>query len=135
MFWWLSDASTWASRLKRASRSGSRSNACGRIFRATSRLSRVSRPRYTSPVPPAPGGARISYGPSFVPDGRDIYRELILWQELDGDNCFLACRRGAFTHGDVDAHRLLEGPAAHAAGQIVAIRDEVHVGHLRHFVR
>src|SRR5262245_10769307 len=118
MFGWLSAASTWASRLKRARRSGSSANTCGRIFSATSRLSRVSRPRYTSPIPPAPSGARISYGPSFVPDGRDIYRELILWQELDGDNCFLARRVRAFAHGDVDAHRLLEGAAAHAAGEV-----------------
>ena len=34
---------------------------------ATSRCRRVSRARYTSPIPPAPIGATISYGPSFVP--------------------------------------------------------------------
>lgn len=34
---------------------------------ATVRWSRVSRARYTSPVPPAPSGDWISYGPSFVP--------------------------------------------------------------------
>jgi hypothetical protein len=33
---------------------------------ATVRSSRVSRARYTSPIPPAPSGARISYGPSLV---------------------------------------------------------------------
>ena len=32
----------------------------GRIFRAISRPSRVSRARYTSPIPPAPRGATIS---------------------------------------------------------------------------
>lgn len=34
---------------------------------ATVRSSRVSRARYTSPMPPVPAGAMISYGPSFVP--------------------------------------------------------------------
>jgi hypothetical protein len=34
---------------------------------ATSRPRRVSRARYTSPIPPAPTSARISYGPSLVP--------------------------------------------------------------------
>ena len=39
---------------------------------ATSRLSRGSRARYTSPMPPAPMKATISYGPSVVPgDSRD----------------------------------------------------------------
>jgi hypothetical protein len=34
---------------------------------ATSRLSVVSRARYTSPMPPAPSVATISYGPRRVP--------------------------------------------------------------------
>ena len=34
---------------------------------ATMRSSRVSRAFYTSPMPPAPIGARISYGPSGAP--------------------------------------------------------------------
>ena len=36
----------------------------GSTLIATSRPSRGSRARYTSPIPPAPSGARISYGPS-----------------------------------------------------------------------
>ena len=39
----------------------------GRTFSATSRFSFVSRARYTSPMPPAPSGERISYGPRRVP--------------------------------------------------------------------
>src|SRR5947209_16571332 len=35
---------------------------------ATVRSSRVSRARYTSPMPPAPRGATISYGPSLPPE-------------------------------------------------------------------
>ncbi len=35
---------------------------------ATSRPSFESRARYTSPIPPAPRGDRISYGPRRVPD-------------------------------------------------------------------
>ncbi len=45
MLGWLSDASTCASRLKRARRSGSLATASGRTFSATSRSSFVSRAR------------------------------------------------------------------------------------------
>ena len=49
-------------------RNGQRSaNASGRILMATSRSSRASRARYTSPIPPAPMAERISYGPRCVP--------------------------------------------------------------------
>jgi len=43
----------------------------GKTFSATFRPSRVSRARYTSPIPPAPAAPtaeRISLGPSFVPE-------------------------------------------------------------------
>ena len=40
----------------------------GRILIATVRSSRVSRALYTSPMPPAPRGERISYGPRRVPE-------------------------------------------------------------------
>src|SRR5438094_4453410 len=43
-------------------------NSAGRILIATARSSRVSRARYTSPIPPAPIGATISYGPRRVPE-------------------------------------------------------------------
>src|SRR5215510_1297724 len=43
-----------------------------RTLIATSRPSRGSRARYTSPIPPAPMGATISYGPSRVPGPRDM---------------------------------------------------------------
>jgi NYN domain len=39
---------------------GSAENSAGRIFTATSRPSRVSLARYTSPIPPAPSGPTIS---------------------------------------------------------------------------
>jgi hypothetical protein len=39
---------------------------------ATLRFSRVSRARYTSPMPAASAGGTISYGPSFVPEARVI---------------------------------------------------------------
>ena len=60
MFGWLSDASERASRSKRASRSASPATASGRTLIATSRPSFGSLARYTSPIPPAPSGARIS---------------------------------------------------------------------------
>ena len=56
MLEWLREASSFASRSKRASRSGSAANAAGSTLMATSRLSFVSVARYTSPMPPAPSG-------------------------------------------------------------------------------
>src|SRR5437667_11359679 len=59
----------------------SRSNRCrsaesdewceGNTLIATVRSRRESRARYTSPMPPAPTGLTISYGPSFVPEESD----------------------------------------------------------------
>src|SRR5262245_36835398 len=68
MFGWESDANSRASRSNRASRSGSVANSWGSILIATSRPSRESRARYTSPIPPAPSGATISYAPSLAPE-------------------------------------------------------------------
>lgn len=48
----------------------------GEILTATVRSSRVSFARYTSPIPPAPQGDRISYGPSRVPELRAILKAL-----------------------------------------------------------
>ena len=41
-------------------RMGSEENCAGKILIATVRSNRVSRARYTSPIPPAPRGDRIS---------------------------------------------------------------------------
>src|SRR5262249_35904597 len=67
MFGWLSDARTSASRWKRLTRSASRENSSGRILIATPRFSFKSRARYTSPIPPLPSKAVISYEPSCCP--------------------------------------------------------------------
>jgi len=37
------------------------------------RSSRVSRPRYTSPIPHPPNGVRISYDPGLLPPGRVFF--------------------------------------------------------------
>src|ERR1700678_5876 len=58
----------WASRSKRSL------NCASENLIATSRFRRVSRARYTSPIPPAPRNARISYGPSFSPGESGIWR-------------------------------------------------------------
>src|SRR5205807_6883490 len=42
----------------------------GRTLIATSRFNRASRARYTSPMPPEPMAARISYGPRRAPGAR-----------------------------------------------------------------
>src|SRR6266581_906779 len=61
---WFSAATARASR--------SEATCPGSTLIATSRPSRVSRARYTSPMPPFPMGARISYGPRRVPAERGI---------------------------------------------------------------
>src|SRR5262245_52456459 len=63
MFGWDSAATARASRWNRDRDSGSFASRSARTLIATSRSSRVSRARYTSPIPPAPSGPRISYGP------------------------------------------------------------------------
>src|SRR5688500_6806685 len=45
---------------------------------ATLRSSRVSRARYTSPIPPAPSAERISYDARRVPTDKDMSSGLIL---------------------------------------------------------
>src|SRR5690348_4743892 len=61
-----------ASRSKRCFRSGLSDRCDGRTLIATVRSRRVSRARYTSPMPPAPSAPVISYGPSFVPGETDM---------------------------------------------------------------
>jgi len=56
----IADAILMASRSNRCLRTGSAENSAGKIFTATSRPKRVSRARYTSPIPPAPSASRIS---------------------------------------------------------------------------
>src|SRR5579864_1424350 len=68
MLGWFNEEMVRASRSKRSLASALSARCGGRILMATLRSSRVSRARYTSPIPPAPSGAPISYGPSFVPE-------------------------------------------------------------------
>src|SRR5580704_5147723 len=72
MLGWFSAATAWVSCSKRRSRSLSLAKDSGRIFKATSRPKRVSRARYTSPMPPAPTSDWISYGPILVPWARGM---------------------------------------------------------------
>jgi hypothetical protein len=53
-----------ASRSKRSRNRGSLDRLSGRTLMATVRSSRVSRARYTSPIPPVPRAESISYGPT-----------------------------------------------------------------------
>src|SRR5215472_3243223 len=75
MLGWFREEIVRASRSKRSLASALSARCCGRILTATLRSSRVSRARYTSPIPPAPSGATISYGPSFVPEESPIARD------------------------------------------------------------
>ena len=67
MFGWLRLASTRASRSKRWRRFGLSATCRGNTLMATVRPSRVSVARYTSPIPPVPIDATISYGPRRWP--------------------------------------------------------------------
>ena len=60
MLGWLREASNFASRWNRATRSASRANSSGRILIATSRPSFISLAWYTSPIPPLPSWEVIS---------------------------------------------------------------------------
>src|SRR5262250_2907907 len=70
-----------ASRSKRRFRTGSVENCAGRILMATLRSNRVSLARYTSPIPPAPRAATISYGPNFAPFFNATTARIIVLQE------------------------------------------------------
>src|SRR5450755_3773866 len=65
---WFRAEADFASRMKRSARLALGAESLRRTLMATTRFSRLSRALYTSPMPPAPSGARISYGPSFVPE-------------------------------------------------------------------
>src|ERR1700734_3584746 len=67
MFGWFSAEVARASRRNLSMACAPGNDSLGRSFSATSRPNRASFARYTSPIPPAPSGATISYGPSFVP--------------------------------------------------------------------
>jgi hypothetical protein len=60
MFGWFKAETAFASFSKRLKRSGLEASASGNTLIASSRERRVSRARYTSPIPPAPRGDRIS---------------------------------------------------------------------------
>ena len=67
MFGWFNAAWSSASCRKRVTRCGSVATASGSTLIATWRFRLVSLARYTSPMPPAPICAVISYTPRRVP--------------------------------------------------------------------
>src|SRR6266508_5370155 len=72
MFGWFKAAAALASCTNRCMRWRSLANSSGKTLRAMVRSSCISWTRYTSPIPPAPSCARISYRPSRVPVARVI---------------------------------------------------------------
>src|SRR5262245_38931653 len=75
MFGWFRTPAARASCSKRFRRSASCEKDAGRTLIATSRPRRGSFARYTSPMPPAPRGPAISYGPSRVPEESVMERD------------------------------------------------------------
>src|SRR6266478_7716766 len=78
-----------ASRSNRCLGAASEENCAGKILIATLRPRRVSRARYTSPIPPAPSGETISYGPSLAPRVSATVVKLYLAKQNAGDNSCL----------------------------------------------
>src|SRR5437879_5351819 len=112
---WFKLASERASRSKRERRSASSKRVSGSTFSATILSTRVSRARNTSPMPPAPSRATISYGPSFVP----------------GDMLTSSPDSGALLHGGparVPSKRLELGssPAERVPDEGPRLEDTVH---------
>src|SRR5262245_6879218 len=71
MWGWLREARIFASRSKRAMRSGSRENSSGTTLIATSRPSVVSVARHTTPIPPSPMRSTRRSGGRTRPDVSD----------------------------------------------------------------
>src|SRR5882724_2985542 len=84
-----------ASRSNRCLRSASEENCAGKILIATVRPRRVSRARYTSPIPPAPSGETISYGPSLAPRVSVTVVKLYLAKQNAGDQLLRLPMHGA----------------------------------------
>src|SRR5262245_19303786 len=110
-----------ASRSKRCRLSGDEASRAGSTLTATSRPSRVSRARYTSPMPPAPSGWRISYGPRREPGERVIRKRAVR----------LSCRRLGRRHDDLAQAQLpplaLEGCEALADELLPLVRVAVQL--------
>ena len=70
--------------IARASRSKRSENCSFETFIATSRPRRLSSALYTSPMPPAPIGVRISYGPSLSPtdSGMSMNKSIAVGQKM-----------------------------------------------------
>jgi hypothetical protein len=77
MLGWFSAEAARASRLKRSRVCADTLAPPGKTLMATTRSSRVSLARYTSPMPPAPSSVSISYGPRRVPAVSDMGVRLV----------------------------------------------------------
>ena len=99
---WLTFATARASRAKRCVCRGL-PDPGERILIATIRSRRVSLARYTSPIPPAPSGATIEYGPNCVPimidvtSGKRLYLIPIEREVYPGERCFSAAVQSTTT--------------------------------------
>src|SRR5690348_14619590 len=105
--------------------------ATGRTLMAASRSSRVSLARYTSPIPPAPIGARITYGPILSPAESGISRiqfSVADQQQLCLDHGLPANYRGILLISLPSSFYLCLGhpddARYHALGGCLAIRND-----------
>src|SRR5439155_5519631 len=88
-----------ASRSNRCLCTASEENCADKILIATVRSRHVSRARYTSPIPPAPSGETISYGPSLAPRGSVTVQDYIFRKKNAADNsCLCECTAKSRLH-------------------------------------
>ena len=87
---------------------------------ATMRSSRVSRAFQTSPIPPSPSGARISYGPSLLPIVTVIRKSCVRHIKHQMSQSSAAGPQRGAASGELGAvHRQLEGSfARHHLGRV-----------------
>src|SRR6516164_8548816 len=100
--------------MDRDSRAKRSENCSAETLMATSRPSLVSRARYTSPIPPAPIGATISYGPSLSPTESGI--GVIYQVYLVGDGSRIHAQAGVSLSGVNFTRERAFLPCADASG-------------------
>src|SRR6266850_3437567 len=119
-----------ASRSNRCLRAASEENCSGKILIATVRPRRVSRARYTSPIPPAPSGETISYGPSLAPRVSATGLKLYLAKENAGEqlftDAFFGVRRSIIEKRQVVSAPLALGEHSLARTPVRLVRQRRH---------
>ena len=95
MFGWLRAEAARASCSKRRAALRVGGEPAGSVFSAISRPRRGSRARKTSPIPPAPSGPLIWYGPSCAPGSSAMIRARAYHDVSQAPSCRMRAERDA----------------------------------------